>query len=117
LIETLVLEAIADLNVSQGPAGKSAYQLAVDAGFVGTVTAWLASLKGVKGDSGAQGLQGLQGLQGPKGDAGTQGPKGDVGEQGPQGPKGDDGLDYSGPEIFVQETEPINPPENSLWIW
>lgn len=24
---------------------------------------------------------------------------------------------YSGPTIYVQETEPATPPENSLWIW
>ncbi len=32
--------------------GKSAYDLAVDAGFVGTLTQWLDSLKGLKGDPG-----------------------------------------------------------------
>lgn len=36
-----------------GAPGESAYQLAVDAGFVGTVTEWLAMLKGVPGDPGA----------------------------------------------------------------
>jgi hypothetical protein len=36
-----------------GAAGKSAYQSAVDNGFTGTETQWLASLKGDKGDPGA----------------------------------------------------------------
>lgn len=35
-----------------GADGKSAYQIAVDNGFVGTETEWLASLKGPKGDQG-----------------------------------------------------------------
>ena len=33
-----------------GPAGKSAYQIAVDNGFVGTREEWRASRKGPKGD-------------------------------------------------------------------
>ena len=36
----------------QGPVGKSAYQIAIDNGFEGTETEWLASLKGPKGDTG-----------------------------------------------------------------
>ena len=38
-----------------GADGKSAYQLAVLAGFVGDEAAWLASLKGSKGDTGSPG--------------------------------------------------------------
>ena len=36
-----------------GTAGKSAYEIAVDNGFVGTETEWLESLKGAKGTNGA----------------------------------------------------------------
>lgn len=36
----------------QGPEGKSAYEVAVDAGYVGTEEEWLASLKGEPGDAG-----------------------------------------------------------------
>lgn len=53
--------------------GESAYQIAVDHGFVGTEEEWLASLKGAKGDTGAQG---------PKGDTGAKGDKGDTGADG-----------------------------------
>uniref|UniRef100_A0AAU7PG89 Tail fiber protein n=1 Tax=Burkholderia phage vB_BgluM-SURPRISE13 TaxID=3159457 RepID=A0AAU7PG89_9VIRU len=78
-----------------GAAGESAYQIAVDNGFVGDVTAWLTSLKGLNGDSaytvavgngfvGTQ-AQWLASLVGPKGD------KGDTGSQGEQGVKGDKG--------------------------
>ena len=70
---------------AQGPAGidgadgKSAYQAAVDGGFVGTEAEWLASLKGDKGDQGDQGIQGVQGEQGLQGDQGIQGPAGNDG--------------------------------------
>jgi hypothetical protein len=88
---------------ASGADGKSAYQIAVLNGFVGSEIQWLASLKGEtgspgpKGDSGAPGPKGDAGLQGPQGLPGTQGPKGDKGdpglpgEQGLQGPKGDQG--------------------------
>lgn len=56
-----------------GPQGKSAYQAAVDKGFVGTEQAWLDSLKGPPGP---------QGLQGPIGPEGPQGPVGPAGEGG-----------------------------------
>lgn len=67
----------------QGQVGKSAYEIAIQNGFIGTEEEWLASLKGDVGE---------QGPQGPKGDIGEQGPQGLQGEQGPQGPKGDAGL-------------------------
>lgn len=44
-----------------GPEGKSAYQVAVDEGFVGTEQEWIASLKGEKGDTGLRGIQGVKG--------------------------------------------------------
>ena len=102
----------------QGPAGadgqdgKSAYEIAVEQGFVGDEDAWLESLKGEKGPQGEQGPAGEQGPQGeagPQGPAGEKGEKGDAftyddftedqlaalkgpqGEQGPAGEKGDQG--------------------------
>lgn len=56
--------------------GKSAYQVAVQQGYVGNVTAWLASLVGPKGDKGDQGLKGDQGDQGEQGDPGLEGLRG-----------------------------------------
>ena len=53
-----------------GEDGKSAYEIAVENGFVGTEAEWLESLKGADGppgEKGDQGDQGLQGLQGPPG--------------------------------------------------
>lgn len=45
-------------------AGKSAYDLAVDAGFTGSVDEWLASLKGEQGEKGDVGATGAQVSQG-----------------------------------------------------
>ena len=78
----------------KGDDGKSAYQIAVEKGFEGDETAWLASLKGAKGDKGETGLRGEKG---DKGDsftysdftstqlAGLKGPKGDKGDKGADG--------------------------------
>ena len=41
-----------ELGSGSGTAGKSAYEIAVDNGFVGTETEWLKSLKGVDGTDG-----------------------------------------------------------------
>jgi hypothetical protein len=45
----------------QGPPGKSAYEIAVAAGFVGTETQWLESLKGKDGKNGLNGMSGTDG--------------------------------------------------------
>lgn len=74
-----------------GPAGKSAYQIAVDGGFVGDEEAWLASLVGPRGPQGEKGATGQQGVQGPAGkdgSAGPQGPQGIPGKDGAAGPRG-----------------------------
>lgn len=73
-----------DASTVPGPAGKSAYEVAVAGGYTGTATQWLASLKGAKGDPGlsayqvaqAGGYAGTQtewlaSLKGAKGDAST----------------------------------------------
>ncbi len=70
-----------------GPAGASAYQVAVSNGFTGTEADWLASLKGDKGD------RGDVGPQGPAGANGQDGRDGVDGQEGPQGPAGQDGRD------------------------
>lgn len=50
-----------------GDTGKSAYEIAVDEGFDGTVQEWLESLKGDKGDTGEPGAQGEPGQDGADG--------------------------------------------------
>ena len=70
------------VDIHQGPAGpagadgsdgKSAYEIAVEEGFVGTESEWLASLVGPQGPQGIQGIQGEQGEQGPQGVQGNTG--------------------------------------------
>ena len=94
--------------------GKSAYEVAVDNGYVGSEEEWLESLKGTDGTDGVNGVNGKDGLNGAdglsayeiavkngfsgteaewllslKGADGTQGAKGDKGD------KGDPGVDGS----------------------
>lgn len=94
------------------PRGKSAYEVAVENGFSGTETEWLASLKGEPGAPGADGKDGENGKtpyvgdngnwyigaddtgkpsRGEKGDKGIQGERGIQGVQGEKGDKGDKG--------------------------
>jgi len=54
-----------------GQKGKDNYSLAVESGFTGSLSEYLATLKGDKGDTGPQGPRGLQGLKGDKGDTGS----------------------------------------------
>ena len=75
----------------KGDDGKSAYEIAVEKGFIGTEEEWLSSLVGPQGEQGPQGPVGPQGEQGPQGPKGETGPQGVQGEIGPQGPKGDKG--------------------------
>lgn len=106
-----------DTGVSaQGPAGDkgdSAYEEAVELGFVGTEAEWIASLKGERGEAGPRGEQGPQGVQGPKGETGETGatgpagPKGDTGESGPQGSQGERGP--AGPQGEPGEQGPQGP--------
>ena len=82
--ETFVSDAIATIELKEGPQGPKG-----DKGDMGPQgIQGPKGDKGDKGDTGLTGPQGLQGLQGPKGDkgdVGPQGPKGDKGEQGEQG--------------------------------
>lgn len=77
-----------------GTPGESAYEIAVDQGFTGTVTQWLTSLIGPAGPTGATGTAGATGATGatgPNGDTGATGPAGADGATGPQGETGEQG--------------------------
>ena len=63
-----------------GDDGASAYQVAVNAGFVGSEAEWLDSLVGEEGPRGSAGADGEQGPKGPEGPRGPQGPQGPPGE-------------------------------------
>ena len=114
------------------PRGKSAYEVAVENGFSGTETEWLASLKGATGAPGADGRdgedgktpyvgdngnwyigaddtgkpsRGVKGEKGEKGEKGAQGIQGEQGIQGVQGAKGDKG-DKGSPGAKGDKGEP-----------
>ena len=57
----------------KGKDGKSAYEIAVEHGFVGTEAEWLKSLKGVDGKNGIDGLPGKDGKSGADGLPGRDG--------------------------------------------
>ena len=70
----------------KGPAGKSAYQIWLEEGNIGTKQDFLDSLKGEPGPAGPQGPQGV------KGETGSQGPQGKEGAAGAKGETGN-GID------------------------
>ena len=64
----------------KGKDGKSAYEIAVEYGFVGTEAEWLKSLKGVDGKNGIDGLPGKDGKDGADGLPGRDGINGTDGK-------------------------------------
>ena len=60
-------------SASKGTDGKSAFEIAVEHGFVGTETEWLESLKGVDGKDGVNGKDGCNGRNGADGLPGRDG--------------------------------------------
>lgn len=88
---SILARIYAKINSSTATAGKSAYEIAVQNGYLGNIQQWLLSLKGSDGKDGKDGAQGLPGSKGDTGDRGLQGEqglKGDKGDTGAQGPAG-----------------------------
>ncbi|WP_295218394.1 hypothetical protein [Ruminococcus sp.] len=69
----------------KGKDGKSAYEIAVENGFVGTETEWLESLKGIDGKDGINGKDGADGAPGQDGIDGQNGADGHDGVNGIDG--------------------------------
>ncbi|MCQ2383562.1 MAG: hypothetical protein MJZ96_01595 [Paludibacteraceae bacterium] len=92
----------------QGKDGKSAYEIAVEQGFKGSVEEWLKSLQG---EPGVQGPQGPQGQQGQQGQQGIQGEKGDKGDKGDSYELQTSDLD----KIAQMAAERIENAENIAW--
>ncbi|GEM_PF-5281468 len=79
---------------TEGKKGRSAYEVAQDEGFTGTIEEWYETLKGSDGDDGSEGetgAEGREGTGGTEGDDGKKGTLGDIGETGAEGTKGDEG--------------------------
>lgn len=77
----------------KGKDGKSAFEIAIEHGFVGTEAEWLKSLKGVDGKDGVNGKDGCDGRNGVDGLPGKDGKDGADGIPGHNGFDGKNGVD------------------------
>ena len=74
---TQLLKKLSEMQTgANGKDGRSAYEIAKENGFVGTVAEWLESLKGRDGIDGKDGLPGKDGKDGLPGKDGTNGKDG-----------------------------------------
>ena len=71
---TQLLQKISEIQAGvNGKDGLSAYEIAKENGFVGTVTEWLESLNGADGQPGKDGIDGKNGVDGKDGKDGADG--------------------------------------------
>ena len=90
---TQLLKKLSEMQTgANGKDGRSAYEIAIENGFVGTVAEWLESLKGRDGIDGKDGLPGKDGKDGLPGKDGTNGKDGLPGKDGRDGRDGKDGV-------------------------
>ena len=74
---TQLLKKLSEMQTgTNGKDGRSAYEIAIENGFVGTVAEWLESLKGRDGLPGKDGADGLPGKDGTNGKDGKDGHNG-----------------------------------------
>ena len=91
------------------PRGKSAYEVAVENGFSGTETEWLASLKGATGAPGADGRDGEDGKTPYVGDNGNWYIGADDTGKPSRGAKGEPGQDGVTPTFSIESVETGEP--------
>ena len=83
---TQLLKKLSEMQTgANGKDGRSAYEIAIENGFVGTVAEWLESLKGRDGIDGKDGKDGLPGKDGTNGKDGLPGKDGRDGRDGKDG--------------------------------
>ena len=87
----------------KGKDGKSAYEIALENGFVGTESEWLESLKGADGKDGINGKDGVDGAPGQDGIDGQPGKDGIDGQNGADGQDGVNGSDGKSAYIIAVE--------------
>ena len=91
---TQLLKKLSEMQTgANGKDGRSAYEIAIENGFVGTVAEWLESLKG------RNGIDGKDGLPGKDGKDGADGLPGKDGTNGKDGRDGIDGKDGISPDL------------------
>ena len=97
---TQLLKKLSEMQTgANGKDGRSAYEIAIENGFVGTVAEWLESLKGRDGIDGKDGLPGKDGQDGADGLPGKDGTNGKDGLPGKDGRDGRDGKDGVSPDL------------------
>ena len=90
---TQLLKKLSEMQTgANGKDGRSAYEIAIENGFVGTAAEWLESLKGRDGKDGLPGKDGKDGADGLPGRDGTNGKDGLPGKDGRDGIDGKDGV-------------------------
>ena len=90
---TQLLKKLSEMQTgANGKDGRSAYEIAIENGFLGTVAEWLESLKGRDGKDGLSGKNGKDGADGLPGKDGTNGKDGLPGKDGRDGRDGKDGV-------------------------
>jgi len=90
---TQLLKKLSEMQTgANGKDGSSAYEIAIENGFVGTAAEWLESLKGKDGKDGLPGKDGKDGADGLPGRDGTNGKDGLPGKDGRDGIDGKDGV-------------------------
>ena len=95
------------------PRGKSAYEVAVENGFSGTETEWLASLKGATGAPGANGKDGTDGKTPYVGDNGNWYIGADDTGKPSRGAKGDKGDTGATPNLTIGSVTTLNAGQNA----
>ena len=91
---TQLLKKLSEMQAgANGKDGRSAYEIAIENGFVGTAAEWLESLKG------RDGIDGKDGLPGKDGKDGADGLPGKDGTNGKDGKDGRDGKDGVSPDL------------------
>ena len=97
---TQLLKKLSEMQTgANGKDGSSAYEIAIENGFVGTAAEWLESLKGKDGIDGKNGLPGKDGKDGADGLPGKDGTNGKDGLPGKDGRDGRDGKDGVSPDL------------------
>ena len=95
------------------PRGKSAYEVAVENGFSGTETEWLASLKGATGAPGADGKDGTDGKTPYVGDNGNWFVGSDDTGKPSRGEKGDKGDTGATPNLTIGSVTTLEAGQNA----
>ena len=112
-IKKIISESGSGINGKDGENGLSAYELAIQNGFTGTLIEWLESLKGTDGINGANGADGKNGVDGKDGLSAYEIAlkNGFIGTESEwlDSLKGKDGIDGNSPEVSsFATTEYVN---------